>query len=163
MCIRDSLWFGNENSSDQENPIYGTARTLEGLLADLVRDDPRAAECRRTAVMWLLGAQNADGGWGGDRGVPSSVEETGVVVAALSVAGLAADQSRLAPALDRAAAWLTVAATEPRLAASPIGLYFARLWYYEDLYPIVFALAGLGRFRAFAARTQSAVALRERA
>jgi hypothetical protein len=22
-------------------------------------------------------------------------------------------------------------------------LYFARLWYYEDLYPVVFALAGL--------------------
>ena len=28
-------------------------------------------------------------------------------------------------------------------AAAPLGLYFARLWYYEDLYPLVFALAGL--------------------
>jgi squalene-hopene/tetraprenyl-beta-curcumene cyclase len=29
--------------------------------------------------------------------------------------------------------------------ASPIGLYFARLWYFEKLYPIVFALSALGK------------------
>ena len=27
--------------------------------------------------------------------------------------------------------------------ASPIGLYFARLWYHEDLYPEIFAISGL--------------------
>ena len=27
--------------------------------------------------------------------------------------------------------------------AAPIGLYFARLWYYEELYPLIFALHGL--------------------
>lgn len=28
---------------------------------------------------------------------------------------------------------------------APVGLYFARLWYYEELYPLVFSLGGLGR------------------
>jgi hypothetical protein len=26
-----------------------------------------------------------------------------------------------------------------------MGLYFARLWYFEELYPIVFALSALGK------------------
>ena len=30
-------------------------------------------------------------------------------------------------------------------AASPIGFYFAKLWYYEKLYPIVYTLAAAGR------------------
>jgi len=28
-------------------------------------------------------------------------------------------------------------------AASPIGFYFASLWYFEELYPLVFATAAL--------------------
>jgi squalene-hopene/tetraprenyl-beta-curcumene cyclase len=28
---------------------------------------------------------------------------------------------------------------------SPIGFYFAKLWYYEKLYPIIFTVAALGR------------------
>src|ERR1043166_8881787 len=28
---------------------------------------------------------------------------------------------------------------------SPIGLYFARLWYYEELYPMIFTVGALGR------------------
>ena len=31
--------------------------------------------------------------------------------------------------------------------ASPMGFYFAKLWYFERLYPLVFALAALGRAR----------------
>ncbi len=29
--------------------------------------------------------------------------------------------------------------------ASPIGFYFAKLWYYEKLYPLIFTVAALGR------------------
>ena len=39
--------------------------------------------------------------------------------------------------------------------ASPIGFYFAKLWYYEDLYPTLFAMRALGavmRFRSDTAR-----------
>ena len=28
--------------------------------------------------------------------------------------------------------------------ASPIGFYFARLWYYERLYPLIFSVSALG-------------------
>jgi squalene-hopene/tetraprenyl-beta-curcumene cyclase len=28
---------------------------------------------------------------------------------------------------------------------TPIGLYFARLWYFEELYPLIFAASALGR------------------
>ena len=77
------LWFGNEHSPDEDNPAYGTGRVLLGLHSPIVQGEPRAAECRRLAVTWLLEAQNADGGWGGSRGVTSSIEETGVVLAAL--------------------------------------------------------------------------------
>jgi squalene-hopene/tetraprenyl-beta-curcumene cyclase len=28
---------------------------------------------------------------------------------------------------------------------SPIGFYFAKLWYYEKLYPLIFTVAALGR------------------
>ena len=40
----------------------------------------------------------------------------------------------------------------PELSAAPIGLYFARLWYYEELYPLVFALSGLGAMRSAMSR-----------
>jgi squalene-hopene/tetraprenyl-beta-curcumene cyclase len=33
---------------------------------------------------------------------------------------------------------------------SPIGLYFAKLWYYEKLYPLIFTVSALGQaLRAF--------------
>ena len=142
------LWFGNERAPEEENPVYGTARTLEGLRAELVRADAAAAQAASAATRWLITAQNADGGWGGDRGVSSSIEETGVVLAALSSPGGAAQDPSLADVLTRGAAWLISRTGEATLTASPVGLYFARLWYYEELYPIVFALSGLGRFRA---------------
>ncbi|HYE85078.1 MAG TPA: prenyltransferase/squalene oxidase repeat-containing protein, partial [Vicinamibacterales bacterium] len=78
------LWFGNEDGHAEENPVYGTARALAGLNALLVRDAPCAVRCRERALEWLLSAQNDDGGWGGDRGVGSSVEETGVALAAIA-------------------------------------------------------------------------------
>jgi squalene-hopene/tetraprenyl-beta-curcumene cyclase len=142
------LWFGNESAPAEENPVYGTARTLEGLHGDLVGDDTRAAQCSRAAVNWLLAAQNDDGGWGGSGGVRSSIEETGVVLSALSLPRVAEPEPRLNDALARAASWLAAASRNSAPTANPLGLYFARLWYYEDLYPIIFALGGLGRFRS---------------
>ena len=137
------LWFGNEHARDEDNPVYGTARVLIGLRATLIEALPGAAVCRRRAIEFLLRAQNRDGGWGGAPGTPSTVEETGVVLSAL---GRAADDRHAFRNVDDAVArgllWLTEATTSGSRAA-PIGLYFARLWYYEDLYPLVFGLSGL--------------------
>ena len=140
------LWFGNEHAPGEDNPVYGTARTLAGLQTALVRDDARAGACRRDAFAFLLRAQNADGGWGGCAGCPSSVEETGVVVAALADAE--SKDPRVIAATARGADWLAAATIDREVTASPIGLYFARLWYFEELYPLIFALSGLARARA---------------
>ena len=41
--------------------------------------------------------------------------------------------------------WLCRAVEENRLAeSSPIGFYFAKLWYYEKLYPLTFSVSALG-------------------
>jgi squalene-hopene/tetraprenyl-beta-curcumene cyclase len=141
------LWFGNEHAPDEDNPTYGTARVLSGLHASLVRDDRTAFGCRHRAVDWLLRAQNTDGGWGGNRGVSSSVEETGVVLAALARSGADGDSPQIATSVARGARWLIDASAQDPIVAAPVGLYFARLWYYEDLYPLIFALDGLARAR----------------
>jgi squalene-hopene/tetraprenyl-beta-curcumene cyclase len=137
------LWFGNEHAPDEDNPAYGTGRVLLGLQSPVVHEESSAADCRRLAVRWILEAQNADGGWGGNRGVTSSIEETGVVLAALGRSVADGDESRVSKAVARGARWLMGADVGAQTAASPVGLYFARLWYYEDLYPLVFAVEGL--------------------
>jgi squalene-hopene/tetraprenyl-beta-curcumene cyclase len=141
------LWFGNENAPEEDNPSYGTARVLLGLQSTLAQTD-LAATCRRLAVRWLLDAQNPDGGWGGSRAVSSSIEETGVVLTALGPSAADGDEPQITAAVARGAEWLIAATAEGReAAAAPLGLYFARLWYYEELYPLVFALQGLARVR----------------
>jgi squalene-hopene/tetraprenyl-beta-curcumene cyclase len=140
------LWFGNEHVPTEDNPVYGTGRVLLGLASALACDDPRVPTARRAAVAWLLDAQNADGGWGGAGAIRSSIEETGMALAGLARSLDAADAGpqRVLNSIDRGGQWLSEAMNRsPERSASPIGLYFARLWYYEDLYPLVFGLAGL--------------------
>jgi squalene-hopene/tetraprenyl-beta-curcumene cyclase len=133
------LWFGNQHAPDDENPTYGTARVLAAY-RDL---DMMNAEPARKGVRWLLGAQNPDGGWGGAAGVPSSVEETALAVEALLDAGPDAQ-----PAVNKGLAWLVGQVEAGGLYdPTPIGFYFAKLWYYEKLYPIIFSVAALGRAR----------------
>ena len=81
-------------------------------------------------------AQNGDGGFGGAAGLPSTIEETALAVEALG-SGEAAERGR---------AWLVEKTAEgTRFDPSPIGLYFAKLWYWEKLYPILFTVGALGR------------------
>ncbi len=54
-------------------------------------------------------------------------------------------ESRCLEAIIAAARWLVDAIErEQHRTAWPIGFYFAKLWYYEKLYPLVFATAALG-------------------
>jgi squalene-hopene/tetraprenyl-beta-curcumene cyclase len=133
------LWFGCQHAPDDENPTYGTARVLAAY-RDLGMMD---AEPARRGVAWLLSAQNHDGGWGGAANTPSSVEET-----ALAVEVLLDATPQEGEAVERGLAWLierieTGGLYDP----TPIGFYFAKLWYYEKLYPIIFSVAALGRAR----------------
>jgi len=161
-----ALWFGNQFVSGHENPVYGTARVLAAY-RELGRGDTPEA---RRGIAYLVRAQNADRGWGGDRGAPSSVEETALAVEALAWqgtsggAGILACQPRggvsgrqeslphptmspqTARACLRGSLYLAERVAEGALDhASPIGLYFATLWYSEKLYPIIWTTAALGR------------------
>jgi squalene-hopene/tetraprenyl-beta-curcumene cyclase len=136
------LWFGNQHAPHEQNPVYGTARVLLGLR----RARPGSPSVAR-ALAWLVASQNANGGWGGDRGVASSIEETSLAVAALSGCVDAAATR----AVERGVDWLADRTCEgEQTPASPVGLYFARLWYFEKLYPLIFAADALRRARGAA-------------
>ena len=132
------LWFGNQHGPDDENPTYGTAQVCIALreLDDRGFGFPR--DLLNPAVAWLVHAQDVSGGWSGCPGGPVSVEETALAVEAL--AGYRGD------AADAGTRWLvgrveSGAWREP----APIGFYFAKLWYFERLYPQIFTVGALGR------------------
>ncbi|MCY4661304.1 MAG: squalene--hopene cyclase [Acidobacteria bacterium] len=143
------LWFGNQGAPDDANPVYGTARVLEGLAALPDAEAPLAAEVR--AARWLVGAQGSDGGWGGAPGVSPSIEETAVAVSALASVGRLPRRAagpELDAAVDGGVRWLIDATGGGRQAVpKPIGLYFAKLWYSEALYPWIFALGAFTSLR----------------
>ncbi|HEV3256134.1 MAG TPA: prenyltransferase/squalene oxidase repeat-containing protein, partial [Gemmataceae bacterium] len=131
------LWFGNQYAANDENPTYGTARVLAAYRdLDMMNSEPA-----RRGVAWLLSAQDPDGGWGGAAGVVSSIEETALAVEVLLDAG-----SDVAGAVNNGLAWLVQQVEAGGLHdPTPIGFYFAKLWYFEKLYPIIFTVAALGR------------------
>lgn len=132
------LWFGCEPAPGKQNPVYGTARVLPAYAEAGRGADPHA----RRGVEFLLAAQHADGGWGGAKGVEPSIEETGLACEALT----SFEPAAVGDALVRGLRWLAARTADPRgLAAAPIGLYFAELWYYEELYPVIFAVSALRR------------------
>jgi squalene-hopene/tetraprenyl-beta-curcumene cyclase len=101
----------------------------------------------RRGLNWLLSAQNEDGGWGGAPAGPSSTEETALALDALAGA-VAGGADVPVEAIDRACTWL-IKHTDGGTSfdPAPIGLYFARLWYHERLYPLIFTAAALARIR----------------
>ncbi|MCB1203229.1 MAG: squalene--hopene cyclase [Verrucomicrobiae bacterium] len=138
------LWFGNQHRrDDEENPVYGTAKVLLALSR---RDEVRAEVVR--GARWLLEHQGEDGGWGSVRaGTLSSIEETALALAALAdlPRGVLPEAERRS-ALVRGFDWLEAATQRGTFfEASPIGFYFAKLWYYERAYPVVWTVDALGR------------------
>jgi squalene-hopene/tetraprenyl-beta-curcumene cyclase len=137
------LWFGNQFAADEENPVYGVSKALAAYRDwDRLDDEPA-----RRAAAWLLSVQNDDGGWGGNANTPSSVEET-----ALAIESLLSVSSSDA-ACRRGLGWLlNRVAAETFQNPAPIGLYFAKLWYFERLYPTIFTVAALNRAMEHAER-----------
>jgi squalene-hopene/tetraprenyl-beta-curcumene cyclase len=135
------LWFGNEEAAGDDNPVYGTAMVVAYLSSD-----PRLAEQAITAirpgVSYLLTQQQTSGAWGGDLTASGSLEETAVTLHALCQAS----PYRIVPkeSLTAGAEWLLASTQEGTVFPSaPIGLYFARLWYHEKLYPIIWTAQAL--------------------
>jgi squalene-hopene/tetraprenyl-beta-curcumene cyclase len=146
------LWFGNQAVDAQANPVYGTARVLIGLttLTNSFYEDAMPAILK--GVDYLVSVQNSDGGFGGDKGIGSSIEETALAVDAMAGLfarrknGLDKKSDKLEKAIAFGTAWLlTTLDGDKPITPAPIGLYFAKLWYSEELYPLIFAISALQR------------------
>jgi squalene-hopene/tetraprenyl-beta-curcumene cyclase len=162
------LWFGNQHAPNDENPTYGTAKVLAAFQALGRMSDESAVRGAR----WLVENQNPDGGWGAGRGTPSSIEETALALESLigmrneeneeygmpnaecesqefrvqsvNAAALALQPSPLSPAITAGLSWLIARVEDGRYREpAPIGFYFAKLWYFEALYPLIFTVAAL--------------------
>ena len=130
------LWFGNQHAPDDINSTYGTAK----VIAAYRETDRLRALPAQDGIRWLRSNQNSDGGWGGIQGTPSSVEET-----ALAVDSLICDRESM-PQVTEGLQWLIDRVESATFdEAAPIGFYFAKLWYFERLYPIIFTAGALHR------------------
>ena len=140
------LWFGNQDYEEDLNPFYGTGKVIQAF-ADLKLLDTKAPQF---GLDWLLRNQNADGGFGGGVSVryhdpalgSSSVEETALCTDAL----LNSDRTEHREAAQRGVTWLQQAIQAGEIeTCHPIGFYFAKLWYYEKLYPLVFSMSAMAK------------------
>lgn len=134
------LWFGNQKSNDMTNPVYGTAK-VNIYLTDCLSITGLPDEYRQPitamsekASVFLASQQNIDGSWGGKKGIDGTIEET-----ALAVSALAHSNKQLC---INGLSWLE---KQDSLKPSPIGLYFALLWYDEEMYPLVYYVEALRR------------------
>ncbi|MGQ7870060.1 prenyltransferase/squalene oxidase repeat-containing protein [Sunxiuqinia sp. sy24] len=140
------LWFGNQQTVDHSNPVYGTAKVLtylkdaaaHGWMAGSIQQ--QLQDMIGPGEQFLVSVQNSDGSWGGAKGIAGSMEETALAVSALS-------GGKANAATDAGLGWLDHYYQHHGLKASPIGLYFASLWYDEKLYPLTAYLEALGRMQ----------------
>ena len=157
-----SQWFGNQQNAGDENPVIGTSRVLIAL-------SDAGYESSEMALLggdWLMRVQHASGGWGptidttkksprysrketdstpekhDSFAVGPSVEETALATMAVIRWGTASPERQRS--LEQGLAWLVEAVENDRHhEPAPIGFHFAKLWYYERLYPRIFATQAL--------------------
>jgi squalene-hopene/tetraprenyl-beta-curcumene cyclase len=114
------LWFGNQAHPKHENPVYGTCRVLEALVLLDETEFPKVGIMKARGFQ-ALKKMNTDA---------HGAEERALLV---GLTGKGVDHL------------LEITGCGTVFSASPIGLYFASLWYSEKLYPIIFTLEALKR------------------
>jgi len=150
------LWFGNEKEANHQNPVYGTSLVLIALMEAYKVGFLKQYNYIKRGIDFLKIAQNPDGGWGANRHVTSSIEETSLALRALVL-------NRFDESTNEGTIFLVQKIMEHKdrdLPAEPIGLYFASLWYYEELYPLTFACATINlikEMQQLATKTQPSV------
>jgi squalene-hopene/tetraprenyl-beta-curcumene cyclase len=166
------LWFGNQDHARDENPVYGTSKVLLAYRDLGLMDAP---EARRGLAWLKSNQNTDGGWGGGmsldgenQKQIVSSNEETALalegLLAAAEPTGCSSGTTHKEPSnqaqvqksspaesfadphLLRGLEWLVSAVEADRFRTpSPIGFYFAKLWYYERLYPIIFTTSALGQ------------------
>jgi len=132
------LWFGNEDDQQHKNPVYGTSIVLYSLSCLKPNSLNDFDKVRHKAKDFLISAQNSDGGWGGNTNIISTIEETSLAIRALAIFNKTQE-------IEKGLSWLNLHLPNDLndIKATPLGLYFASLWYFEDMYPLVFASSAL--------------------
>ncbi len=148
------LWFGNQDEELQQNPLYGTSRVLRVGPLDSGNKATDAAfrKALDRGLDWVLSIQHETGGFGGSGHITPTIEETALAVE--SLAGFLQDHPsdppspRVLEAIQGGCSWLKENTQEGTIfPPAPIGLYFAKLWYHERLYPLIFTASALERAR----------------
>lgn len=145
----EPLWFGNQYERYERNLTYGTSRVLLSLQPILRIAGEKGAPAGEKAVNFLLDCQNKDGSWGGFANSPPSIEETAWALEALGRVYLVPFceqelRDKIVSACKLGTNWLIEKVRSGEWKnPSPIGFYFARLWYYEELYPVIFTVSAL--------------------
>lgn len=127
------LWFGDQDTPDGHNPVYGAATLMDYLYNSGI---PRAEQLAQRTIPYLLHAQQSDGGW-------QKVTLTAKAIGALAPYR---QQPLVEQAISRGVDYLYMHYELGTLyRREPIGLYFSRLWYSEALYSPIFLLTALKR------------------
>ncbi|MBO7523470.1 MAG: squalene--hopene cyclase [Bacteroidales bacterium] len=135
------LWFGDQDAPNMESPVYGTSTTVEYLS---LSDNEEARLMVEKGVKYIEQSQNEDGGWSGTKGMRSKVTLTSRALGAL-----ASSNNPNMMVIEKGFAFLyDKYKSDTIFEAEPIGLYFAKLWYSEDLYNITFTMNALNRLKA---------------
>ena len=138
------LWFGNQQTNDHTNPVYGTAKVVIYLKDSMDHKWLSENLKQRLKVLidagnrYLISVQNEDGSWGGAKNIPGTMEETALAVSSLA----SAENLKIC---DAGLNWLDKQYIQNGLKPAPIGLYFASLWYDEKLYPVTTYLEAIAR------------------
>jgi squalene-hopene/tetraprenyl-beta-curcumene cyclase len=136
------LWFGDQDAKDERSPVYGTAVAVEHLS---VSSNPLAKELAAKGAAYLASVRNDDNGWGGAKGVQSKITLT-----AKATGALATFPAQYREAVEKGFEYIQAAYQSGDLEKrEPIGLYFARLWYSEELYNITFVLNALNKIKKY--------------
>jgi squalene-hopene/tetraprenyl-beta-curcumene cyclase len=120
------LWFGSQKRKDGKNPVYGTAMVIAAL-NDYIKQHKKVSndilEMHSRGCAFLRSSQ------------PNklSIEEL-----ALSITALAGVKNSVQDSFLKAA--VKILNAERKFQPTPIGLYFASLWYSEKLYPLIWAV-----------------------
>jgi squalene-hopene/tetraprenyl-beta-curcumene cyclase len=146
----DGGWGGGPSvqawlqSRSQVSPESGVTSSIEetALAVDALARCHAAASSERRGVS--------------DRTLPAGAADQAGTSARAATGAWGGGTSRIEAAIIRGVDFLLSAVAERRHDVPwPIGFYFAKLWYHERLYPLIFSVAALGSYLRLTAETKT--------